>query len=127
MSESSHKWTNVHSLSILVITEMARDSSVGRERVLVVQGGMHSLENAAQSQPSDSIDINQQILEVSTNMFVYLYSQSNSLNRSVCIDCSSFIRVRANAYILLFTFSQRFSFGSCVAVVVCDASSHIAC
>lgn len=54
---------------------MARDSSVGRERVLVVQGGMHSMENAAQSQPSDSIDINQQILEVSTeytNMFPYI-------------------------------------------------------
>lgn len=45
---------------------MARDSAVGRERVLIVPGNL-TLENAAnQLAGAAQSDINQQILEVST-------------------------------------------------------------
>lgn len=51
---------------LLCISEMARDSAVGRERVLIVPGSLQ-LENAANQHTGvPQNDINQQILEVSS-------------------------------------------------------------
>lgn len=51
---------------IIFITEMARDSAVGRERILVVPGSL-TLDNSTTNQHVVSVrnDLNQQILEVS--------------------------------------------------------------
>lgn len=66
---------------LLCISEMARDSAVGRERVLIVPGSLQ-LENAAnQHTGGPQNDINQQILDVSShrNAALFLSFDADSL------------------------------------------------
>lgn len=51
---------------------MARDSAVGRERILIVPGSLTLDGGSSQQQPGvPQSDINQQILEVSPNFFFF--------------------------------------------------------
>lgn len=53
-------------LSLFLLAEMARDSAVGRERVLIVPGSL-ALDSAPnQHAGASQNELNQQILEVST-------------------------------------------------------------
>ena len=66
------------------LTEMARDPTVGRDRVLIMPGGLAGLDNMASglqcaTQPPFGADINQQILEVSEVSKTFQYTFNNHI------------------------------------------------